>query len=184
MLITYTSTPTLDNVISIAELKSYARVDASDDDALITSLRDAAINYIESHCDIRIGAVEALGYIDTFYPVRFPVGPVSAITRVDYINSSNVLTELPATSYYQEFVNGQGRINWVNSPSLYSYSYNRIKITFSVGYAEASVPEAILHAIRLLVAHFYENRMTVAIGRQANDVPMTVSSLLSQYRKL
>ena len=133
MLITYTSTPTLDNVLSVADLKSFARVDAADDDAF---------------------------------------------------NASNVLTELPSSSYYYEFANGQGRISWYNTPDLYSYAYNRIKITFSVGYAEASVPEAILHALRLLVSHYYENRMTVVVGRQANDVPMTVASLLSQYRKL
>lgn len=184
MLVSYTSTPTLDDIITVADLKTYARVDTDADDTLIEAMRDAAIDYIESHCNIRLGDVGALGYIDTFYPTRFPVGPVTAITSVHYINTSNVLTELASSKYYYEFANGTGRIAFHDVPDLYSYALNRIKITFTVGYAEADVPKGILQAIRLLVAHYYENRMTVAIGRTANDVPLTVSSLLSQFRVL
>jgi uncharacterized phiE125 gp8 family phage protein len=52
-----------------------------------------------------------------------------------------------------------------------------IELDVEVGYGDAGsdVPEPLRHAIRLLVAHWYEHRA----GR---DVPMNVSALIAPYR--
>lgn len=184
MLVKYTSNPTLDDVISVADLKTFCRVDGTAEDTLISSMRDAAIQYVEAACNTRIGSVSAEGYIDQFTPTRFPTGPVTAVTSVEYLNQSNTLTTLPTSQYYFEIDGSGGRINFYNYPSLYSYALNRVKINFTVGYAEANVPEAILHAIRIYVAHLYENRQAVVVGKTANAVPYSVDSLLSKYRVL
>jgi uncharacterized phiE125 gp8 family phage protein len=184
MLVKYTSNPSLDDVISVADLKTFCRVDGSSEDTLISSMRDAAIEYVESACNVRIGDVTAEGYLDKFEPARFPTGPVVSISSVEYLNQSNVLTTLPTNQYYYEIDGSGGRINWYNYPSLYSYALNRVKINFTVGYTEADVPEAILHAIRIFVAHMYENRQAVVVGKTANAVPYSVDSLLSKYRVL
>lgn len=184
MLVKYTSNPTLDDVISVADLKTFCRVDGSAEDSIISSMRDAAIGYAESACNIRIGQVSAEGYLDQFLPARFPTGPVVSISSVEYLNQSNVLTTLPTSQYYYEIDGSGGRINWYNYPSLYSYAMNRVKINFTVGYAAADVPEGILHAIRILVAHYYENRQAAVVGKTVNEVPYSVDSLLSKYRVL
>ena len=58
-----------------------------------------------------------------------------------------------------------------------------IDITAGFGDAAADVPEPLRHAIRLLAAHWYDNRGVVAAGARAT-VPSTVAALLVPYRRL
>lgn len=55
-----------------------------------------------------------------------------------------------------------------------------------VGYGDGpvEVPEALHHAIRLLVAHWYDNRGLIAIGNQGAALPATVDALIAPYRML
>jgi len=59
--------------------------------------------------------------------------------------------------------------------------HNGVQISLTVGYAEADVPAAIVHAIKLMVAHWYENRRQV-ITSNPYEIPMGVHSLLNPYR--
>lgn len=60
---------------------------------------------------------------------------------------------------------------------------NAINLRFTAGYgtSSASVPASILHACRLLVAHYYENREPVLEGR-AVETPLAAQVLLNPYR--
>ena len=80
MTVEITGTPDLDSIITVAQLKEHLRVDHTDEDTLIEALRDAAIAWIEDVCNTRLGDVSAVGYIDYFYNVRFPIGPVNSIS--------------------------------------------------------------------------------------------------------
>ena len=84
MTIEITSSPTLDSIITVAQLKENLRVDHTDEDTLIEALRDAAISWIEDYCNTRLGDVTAVGYLDSFHGQRFPVGPVNSIASVTY----------------------------------------------------------------------------------------------------
>ena len=55
----------------------------------------------------------------------------------------------------------------------------------TVGYGDGAleVPEPLRQAIRLLVAHWYENRGLAAIGT-VTVLPSTVGALLAPYRML
>jgi uncharacterized phiE125 gp8 family phage protein len=59
-----------------------------------------------------------------------------------------------------------------------------IEIDFTAGYGDnpSDVPEPILQALKLLVAHWYEVRNPVHIGQIASRVPDTVSGLLAPYK--
>jgi len=61
-----TSSPDLDAVISVADLKNHLRVDHSDEDALIEAYRDAAIKWVEDYCNTRLGDVTAVYHLDYF----------------------------------------------------------------------------------------------------------------------
>ena len=60
-----------------------------------------------------------------------------------------------------------------------------IELDVTVGYGDAAidVPEPLRQAIRLLVAHWYENRGLVTAGT-ATVLPSTVAALLAPYRML
>jgi uncharacterized phiE125 gp8 family phage protein len=61
-----------------------------------------------------------------------------------------------------------------------------VEIDVSVGYGDAAsdVPAALVHAIRLLVAHWYENRRIAATTGESGVLPATVSALIAPYRML
>jgi len=94
------------------------------------------------------------------------------------------LQTLATSKYYFEIDGNGGRINFYNYPSLYSYALNRVKINFTVGHGVDDVPEAMVQAIRILVASLYENRQAAVVGKTVSAVPYTVDSLLNKYRLL
>src|SRR5256885_1384018 len=59
-----------------------------------------------------------------------------------------------------------------------------IDITCGYGDAPGNVPEPLRQAIRLLVAHWYENRGLVAVGHEMAVLPQTVAALIAPYRVL
>ena len=40
----------------------------------------------------------------------------------------------------------------------------------------------IIQAVYLTIGHWYENRQSVIVGRQVNEMPMTSKYLLDQYK--
>jgi uncharacterized phiE125 gp8 family phage protein len=60
-----------------------------------------------------------------------------------------------------------------------------IELDIELGYGAtaADVPDALRHAIRMLVAHWYENRGLAAIG-DAATAPGGLSALIAPYRVL
>ena len=61
-----------------------------------------------------------------------------------------------------------------------------IELDVSVGFGDADdVPEPLRQAVRLLVAHWYENRRISAGGGEATTLlPATVAALIAPYRML
>jgi uncharacterized phiE125 gp8 family phage protein len=62
-----------------------------------------------------------------------------------------------------------------------------IELDVTVGYGDAAtdVPEALRQAVRLLVAHWYENRGVVATDTtRVAPLPSTITALLAPYRML
>ena len=59
-----------------------------------------------------------------------------------------------------------------------------IELDLDVGYGAApdDVPQPLRQAIRVLVAHWYENRGLAAIGRAVAALPQTALALLAPYR--
>jgi len=58
-----------------------------------------------------------------------------------------------------------------------------VQINFTAGYGTtaASVPQDIIHAIKILIAHFYENRGVMVESRLA-ETPFSVRALLDPYK--
>ena len=46
------------------------------------------------------------------------------------------------------------------------------------------MPPALLQSIRMLVAHWYENRGLIAIGQSVAMMPASVNAMISSYRVL
>lgn len=182
MRIKFTAGTPGDDVISVSDLKDFLRVSGSDDDTLIGALRDAAISYVEGHCNTHLGEVTGIGYLDSFYNARFPIGPIVAVSSIQYKDISNATQTLDTERYYLDLQSDVARVEWDQPPTLYDHGYNKVLINLTVGHSVDTIPEPIFQAIRILVSHFYDNRHVYAAGRNINEIPFAVTALLNQQR--
>lgn len=184
MRVKITGTPSLDDIITVANLKAFLRVDHSDEDTYITALRQVAISYVETIADTRLGDVSAVGYLDSWMPASFPIGPVQSISSVTYLSTANTTQTLGASFYYSDLNTSPARIRFVSPPDLYDDALARVQINMVVGHPEASIPTPMIQAVRLLVGHLYENRQEEITGSITARLKVGIDALVSPYRTL
>ena len=59
-----------------------------------------------------------------------------------------------------------------------------LDVELGFGAYAADVPDALRHAVRMLVAHWYENRGLAAIGATVAMLPAGVDAMIAPYRVL
>lgn len=112
--------------------------------------------------------------------IRLEQPPVQSISSVKYYDTASVLQTLDPVQYITDVANEPARL--VPAPGFYwptaQYQVNAVQIEFVAGFASAAlVPETLKAAIKLLVGHWYENRVAVTEGTTA-EMPLAVRSLL------
>lgn len=171
------------DVITLADLKLFLRVDHDDEDTTITTLGDAAVAWIEDYCNrkFRTGA-SATFYLQRFRSACLAYGPVTSIQNVFYYDTAGVKQTLPTSKYYHEAPhNGSIMLYFHDVPDLEDYNAHPVEVQCAVGEAET---EPIVQAVQMLVGHWYENRRTVVTGTIATSIPFAVEALLSSQRIL
>lgn len=185
ILRTTSAAPDYSTVLSTADLKAHLRVTHSVEDTLIASLRDAACIYVEGYCNTKMHETDAIGYLPGFQRAVFPVGPDVEITDVRYQTTSSTAnadcTVLNSANWWITPGTTPAVIDFVNAPNVYQYTSLPVQIAFSYGHS--SPPDPMVHAVRLLAAHLYENRQEVT-DRSSYQMKVGVEALLSQFRNI
>jgi len=179
-------TPALD-LLSLADAKAFLRVDHSSDDDLIEALIQAAVDQVTHTANTRWKSTTAYGYLEGFFNSRFPVGPVTAVTSVEYIaQGSSTYSTLPTAKYYYGINGGQAHIYFHNYPALETEAAERVRIAFTYGYDDSTYirPSQLEQAAKMMVAHLYDNRLPVVVGPRMNVMPFHIDALTSTFRYL
>lgn len=174
--------------ITAAEAKSHMKVDITDDDTYIGTLITAARRKIENHTGARLVSQTWYWYLDEFPAesvLKIPIGPVSALTSITYTSSAGVAATFAAASYQADFASVPARVA-LNSgyswPNTSLREINGVCLEFVAGFGVASaVPAELKHAVKLLVAHWYENREPEQ-PVDLNTIPHGIMRLLDDYR--
>ena len=174
-----------DTIITVADLKAHLRVTHTQEDTLISALRSAAISWVEEHCNIKLGSYTARGYLPDWRVAYFPIGPVTAITEVKYQTTADKdyttdLTTLGTTLWYTDEITQPARIAFRDYPTTYDYALTPVVVSFTAGYT--TMPAPVLQAIRLLVAHMYENRQEEVTGTITTRLKFGLEALLNPFR--
>jgi len=183
--VTDASAPVYSDVVSTADLKAFLRVEHSEEDTLIEAMREAAILHIENITNLRIGdRAVSITYEDVYSKFEIPVGPVSAtgFTLLYRTSASSSVQLVKDTDYYLDHLRKPAQVSLINVPNVYDYSFYKLNVVATVGYTEATVPAAIVHAIKLLVAHMYELRQPEIVGTITTQVKLGLDALLNPYR--
>lgn len=173
------------NIITTDDLKAHLRVTHTQEDTLIEALRSAAVTWVEEYCNIKLGTYTARGYLPGFYNSYIPIGPVQLIDQVKYQTTADKdyntdLTELAAANWYTDTISQPARIAFRDYPQTYEYALTPVVVSLTVGYT--TMPAPILQAIRLLVAHMYENRQEEVTGTITTRLKFGLEALLNPFR--
>lgn len=170
-------------VISTADLKAHLRVTSSDEDSLIESYRTAACEFVENYCNTRLTSQHVYFYAHSFAALgEIPIAPVQSVTAVQYkaTKDGDYLTWADS-NYYIELARNPALIKFIAVPSVDANAITPIRIKCNCGYT--STPEALVQAVRLLVAHMFENRQAAEVGN-IKEIPLGIYSLMNTYRTI
>ena len=176
--------------ISLAEAKAHLKFDASDEDALLTALITAARMFVERTLGVAL-ITQSWSYFLDFWPsagcITLPILPVQSVSAVKVHDGVGGSVTLDAASYAVDALSEPARLVLKGAvPSTQARELNAFEVAFTAGYGDAAdnVPGPIRHALKLLVAHWFERREPVALGLVAQDVPTTIAALLLPYRRV
>lgn len=184
------SAPALEPV-TLAEAMAHMRVDLSDDNTLITNLITAARGIVEELTSRKLIEQTWIYYLDGFPAgsvVELPFAPVSSVSGITYTPEGGTATTWSSSEYIADTTSEPARIvlkedyDWPDS-DYELIEANGIAITFKAGYgaAASTVPEELKLAIKLLVAHFYENREAIQL-KDLSALPMGVRYILEPFK--
>jgi len=175
--------------VTTTEAKTHLRVTHSDDDTYIDALVKAARIAAENFCDRAFINQTWLATFETTDSerLRLPRAPLVSVTSVKYRDTTDGTLQTASSSTYE--VNTYalpGQIKFDTVPDYDSSYENPIQVTYVAGYgaAASSVPSPIIHAIKLLVGHFYQHRSDVVnvLEIKPEQLPNGVKFLLAPYR--
>ena len=177
--------PTLEPV-TVADAKLHLGVASDDSDAYIDSLLKAAVEWCEVYTRQSLLTTTwrqvlsewpSSGVIELYRP------PLQSVASVLYTDSDGAEQTLATDQYVVDTDSEPGRVlrgYGITWPTLRTQGIAApVTINFISGHsAIADIPESFLHAIKLLVGHWYENREEITRGTP-KDLPLAAKALLS-----
>lgn len=193
--------------VTIDEVKAQCRIDEADEteEEVLRGYILAAVAYCESATLRQIMPATWRLTLDRFpggalndssspaiegMDILLPRPRIQAVTSIVYVDADGASQTMSAADYIVGTDEAPGRISlaygasWPTSRA----QAGAIVITYTAGYAlssdteavqQAAVDQRFKQAIKLLVAHWYENREVVLIGTISGPLAFTVESLLS-----
>jgi uncharacterized phiE125 gp8 family phage protein len=161
-------TPPTFPAVATADMVSYLRLYDNYESDLIASFVDAATDLFTQHTGVVLCDQTQRLRLDN-WPVQkcsqkpniiyVPRAPVTGITSVGYLDPNNTWQTLSGCIY--DLVSTPARVILPTGPLpiLHDTAAGSVRVTFECGYANAaSIPSAAALAVKLLAAHWYENR--------------------------
>jgi uncharacterized phiE125 gp8 family phage protein len=173
---------------TVAEAKSFLRVEHGDDDTIIASLISAARCHVEA-LTRRALIMQTWRVLLDQWPcdglIKLRMGPLRSVIAARVYDFTNVASTIDVERFVAD-----AAANVIASPGwslpLPGRAIAGIELDVELGFgaAPADVPDVLRHAIRTLVAHWYENRGLAAIGANVAMLPGSVNAMIASYRVL
>ena len=163
--------------LTVVDTAAYLRLDGEEELGLVAALIRSARLTVEaaSGCAlIEQGWRVSLSAWSAGRPFRLPVTPLIAVERVRALAATGTAIDLAPAAY---------RIDPADPPRLVvdAPAAERLEIDWRAGFGTApeTVPEPLRQAVRLLVAHWFENRGDAG----ARPMPADLGPLVAPFRR-
>lgn len=175
-----------EDLLPLDQCKAHLAVMADDQDDLISVLRDAAIEVVEQYCSVRLLETEGLVLRADAFPIRtgaliLGARPVKEITAVKWTARGGAEVDGGVASFR---LATHGDLLPAFGSSWPSDVAGGLEITFTAGYPAGAAPRALLHAVKMFMAHLWAHREAVIDSGSAGEVPFGVTMLCGPYRRV
>jgi uncharacterized phiE125 gp8 family phage protein len=173
--------------MALGEAKAYLRVEHGDDDLVIAALIAAARIHVEAQTR-RALITQTWRIIRSCWPpegrLSISPAPLQEIVAARVYDSVGTALALDTQAFVIDKASALVAFAPWSLPAP-GRSFGGVELDVKAGYGDAGtdVPEPLRQAIRLLVAHWYENRGLTA-GRAVAVSPASVSALIAPYQVL
>jgi uncharacterized phiE125 gp8 family phage protein len=173
---------------TVAEAKSFLRVEHDDDDAIVAALIAAARGHVEALTRRALLTQTWRFVLDAWPPdgrIALRMAPLRTLIAARVFDHANNPGAIDVGSFVVDAAAGI-----IASPCWALPLPGRltagIELDVQLGYGSGAsdVPGALRHAVRMLVAHWYENRGLAALGTTVAVLPAGVDALIAPYRVL
>lgn len=175
--------------ITLAQFKTHARIDGSDEDSLISGV---LIPAAREYCELRTGRAfieQTLQLtLDCFpdEPIELPRPELLTVEEITYEDLDGDEQTVDDSNYRVCTGSTPGTVelsadgDW---PTDVLESSGAVKITYTAGYSDSAddVPAGIKAAILMVAADWYQNRENMAAGDLSKPIITAVDRLLSPY---
>ncbi len=182
----YLKTAPLKEVISPADVRAHCRINITAEDSLIQRQITGVRRMVEQNYNLALISQTWVMQFDKFPKyVELYKWPVSLITSVKYLDSSNVLQTVDPLTYTSDLKAKPAVIypldSWPAADFTF-YRIDRVQVEFKAGYGDnaSDVPENVRQYLLIKVADAYENRESyTAESREKVDF---IDGLISSER--
>jgi uncharacterized phiE125 gp8 family phage protein len=176
--------------ITLTQAKQFLRVEHDDDDDVITALIAGARIHVETQAR-RALITQSWRLVRDVWPATgrlalLPV-PVKTLDALRVYRSDGTTLALDLAGFTLDKSDAPARLSFVHgAPPAPERPIAGIEIDITCGYGDAGpdVPEPLRQAIRILVAHWYENRGIIGASDEVAVLPQSASALIAPYRVL
>jgi len=177
--------------ITTADAKTHLRVDISEDDSYIDLLVTAATTKLEVDTGLSLITQTWNLKLDHWptgvcEPIKMPKAPLQSVVSITYTDENGDVQTMDAADYRVDGDSFPARITPafnVSWPTI-RHITGSITIQFVCGYGAAgsSIEQDLIHALKMLIGHWYENRESVVIGTITSSVPQAYDSLIEPHK--
>jgi len=181
-------TPPATEPWTVADAKSFLRVEHDDDDALIAALIASARGQVEALT--RRGLITQTWrlVLDGWPPdgrIAPRLAPLRAVTAARVYDAAGDAAAIDVERFVVDATtNAIAAPPWSLPPPGRTTAGIELDVTVGFGDSAPDVPDLLRHAVRTLVAHWYDNRGLAAIGAGVAMLPGSVSAMIASYRVL
>ncbi len=171
--------------VTLFQAKEQLRLESDADNDYVDGLITTAREHIERVC-WRGLVTQTWELVLPAFPedgTPLPMGNLASITSIKYIDTAGVEQTLAGSEYEADTdsVPGTLRLAYGAEWPEARDQWDAVRIRYVVGWAVASVPKPLFHAIMLIVSQLYEHRTPEVTGTIIAKVQLSLDALLAPF---